>query len=88
MNYMFFGVAILMWVAMGIALISNPDTLRDLWASFRDLPLTAQGIGWLLLLPWMAAVWLWQVSWPAWIRLTLILSVAWVNLMMFYPRSA
>jgi hypothetical protein len=88
MNYVFFGIAIVMWLGIAAALLLNPDTLREVWTSFRGVPLIVQGIGWLLLLPWMAAVWLWSVSWLAWVRLTLIVGVAWVNLMMFYPRAA
>ena len=86
MNYIFFGVAIVMWLGIAAALVLNPGSLRDLWQSFRGMPLVAQGVGWLLLLPWMAAVWLWQVAWPVWLRLSLIVGVAWVNLYMFYPR--
>lgn len=88
MNYIFFGVAIVMWLSIAAALVLNPGALRDLWQSFRGMPLVAQGVGWVLLLPWMAAVWLWQVAWPAWLRLTLIVGLAWINLVMFFPRTA
>ena len=88
MMYVFFGIAVVMWLGIAATLIVSPGSLRDLWHAFRTVPLLVQGIGWLLLLPWMGAAWLWQVSWPVWLRLTLIAGLAWVNLVMFYPRPA
>ncbi len=61
-------------------LITNPAGLTEVWAWTRSLPLTVQGVIWLLFLPWMICLWIWTLPWAMPIRLVLVIAaLAWTN---------
>ena len=78
-------LAALLWAAFGVLLLWRQDYLVELWNSFRGQNLLLQGIEFIVLLPWVCALWLWNTGWLLWVRILLVLSLAWVNLYMFWP---
>ena len=84
-NVTIFFVAAILWVAFGALLISRQGDLGDLWSNFRGQHWLLQGIEFVLLLPWVLALWIWNTGWVLWIRIVLVLGLAWVNLVMFWP---
>jgi len=87
MPYLGFAVVVILWVAFGAALVASVGSLDELWAWARDQPLIVQGIMWVVLLPWMAALAIWESSWVLWAKLASIAGIAWANLYMFFPKS-
>ena len=81
-----FVVFLLIWVALGAALILNPGTVDELWVSLGGLPLVVQLVIWLLFLPVMAALWVWQTDWPELIRILIVLGLAGWTLLVFRPK--
>lgn len=73
------------WLVFAYLAFVFPGGLQAAWTWVRALPLLAQLVMWVLLLPWMLALWLWQLAWPAWIRLILVLGLAWVTYAMSVP---
>lgn len=61
-----------MWSAFSTLLIASPETLRDVWSWLTGLPLAAEVVMWILLLPWALALAAWQSSWDEWIRLLIV----------------
>ena len=74
------------WVAFGVALVWSQGSLDAAWRSVTSLPLIAQGVVWLLLLPVMLGLWIWETTWPMIVRLPLVVGVAGWNLLVFLPR--
>ena len=62
-------IFVVLWVGFAIALVVNREWLDILWSSARELPLVAEIIVWVLLLPIMVGLWIWESSWPALVRL-------------------
>jgi len=83
-----FGVLTLLWLGFGSALILNQTLLDNVWHMFRNLPMFAQVLVGLLLLPLIIGLWIWQTPWPLWIRLVLVLGLAWATLYTFYPKQS
>ena len=71
-NYLMFGLSTVATVAFAYYLITNPSVLNDAWTWIRQLPLIVQLLAWLLLLPWMIALWIWVQPWAVAIRLVLV----------------
>jgi hypothetical protein len=63
-----------MWVAFFILVFS--DQLAGLWSTLTHLPVVAEVVIWIALLPWMLGSWVWLGSWPLWIRVALVLCFA------------
>jgi hypothetical protein len=74
------------WLAFGVVLVREPARIETAWRRLRSLPVVAQALAWLLLLPVLAGVWIWRTTWPRVARLTLVGSLAGWNLLMFLPR--
>ena len=87
-NGVLFGIFALIWIAFAVGLIWSQGSLDQAWATVRGLPLIAQGVVWLLLLPAMAGLWIWETTWPIIVRLVLILGIAGWNLLVLLPRAA
>jgi hypothetical protein len=73
------------WLAFAYVAFGTPQGLAGAWAAVRALPLVAQLLVWLLLLPWMLALWVFQTGWPLWVRVLLILGLAWATYSMAVP---
>lgn len=81
-----FIIVVALWLAISWFSITRSGGTDELWTRFRDLPLIAQGVGGLLLLPWVLAVWVAQTAWPLWSKILLNASfVAW-TVIAFFPR--
>jgi hypothetical protein len=87
MPYLWFGLVIVGWVAFGAVLVAAAGSLDGLWDWVRAQALVVQGVMWVLLLPWMAALAIWESSWVLWLRLTAIGGIAGLNLYTFFPRG-
>lgn len=65
-------------------LITDPARLIEIWAWTRSLNILAQGLIWLLFLPWMICLWMWMLPVAMPIRLVLVIAaLAWINWLLF-----
>jgi hypothetical protein len=74
------------WVAFLVALVASRQTLDDVWAAVRDLPLVLEAPVWLLGFPFLLGLAIWQASWDEALRLALIGVLAVGYTLMFLPR--
>lgn len=81
-----FTIVVALWLAIGWYGITKSGGIDELWDRFRDLPLIAQGIGGLLLLPWVLAVWVAQTAWPLWSKFLLNGAFVVWTVFAFFPR--
>lgn len=61
-----------MWSAFSALLIASPETLEEIWSWLTGLPLAAEIVMWILLLPWALGLAVWQSSWDEWLRLLIV----------------
>jgi hypothetical protein len=87
MAYVWFGLAVIGWAVFGGLLVTAEGNLDQTWGWVRGRSVIAQGVMWLLLFPWMAALAIWQSTWEGWLRLTAIGGIAVANLYLFLPRG-
>lgn len=87
MPYLWFGLVVVGWVGFGALLIVAAGSLGEMWSWVRGQSLIVQGVMWLLLLPWMAALAIWESTWDLWVRLAVIGGVALANLYLFFPKA-
>jgi len=81
-----FAIVVAFWLAIGWYGITKSGGISELWERFRDLPLLAQGVGGLLLLPWVLAVWVAQTAWPLWSKVLLNAAFVVWTVVAFFPR--
>ncbi|HEY8446189.1 MAG TPA: hypothetical protein VIL01_03710 [Thermomicrobiales bacterium] len=81
------GIFLLLWLAFAAALIFDRGALDSIWQWIRDLPLAAEVIVWVVLLPLVAGLWIWESDWSLGLRLSLIIIVAIANLIVLGPKS-
>ena len=75
-----------MWLAFGVALVTNRAAIDQAWLTLSGLPLPLQAVAWLLSLPVMAGLWVWGTDWPEALRLVVIVGLAAWNILVFLPR--
>jgi hypothetical protein len=75
------------WLAFLAALVASRQTLDDVWAAVRDLPLLVEGLAWLLGFPFLLGLAIWQSSWDEAVRLAAIAVLAVAYTFMFVPRQ-
>jgi hypothetical protein len=71
-NYLIFGLSTAASIAFAYYLFTDPGRLVELWTWIRQLPILVQILAWLLLLPWMFALWIWVQPWALVIRIALV----------------
>jgi hypothetical protein len=71
-----FAFMVAMWSAFFTLLVAAPDSLADGWHWLTGLPLAAEIVMWILLLPWALGLAVWQSSWQEWLRLLVVAVVA------------
>ena len=81
------GGVFLLWIAFGALIVFWPATLTDLWEQFVDANLIMQVIVGVLLLPWVAATWVWQSDWSTVARASVIVFLVLGTIITFAPRS-
>jgi len=59
----------ILWVGFAVALVVNPEWLDLLWNWVRGLPLVAEIVVWVVLLPITVGLWIWTSSGPVLLRL-------------------
>lgn len=74
------------WLVFWAVLIFDSGEIAGFWDTFRDWPLLAQLVVGLLLLPVVAATWVWQTDWSLWARLAVVLLLFAVSTAAFSPR--
>ena len=84
-NYLMFGLSTVATLAFAYYLITNPGVLNDAWAWIRQLPLVVQLLAWLLLLPWMIALWIWTQPWALAVRLVLVVGTLLFTEYLMFP---
>jgi hypothetical protein len=70
-----FGLSTAATIAFAYYLITDPSRLNDVWSWTRSLPLLVQGVMWLLLLPWMIALFIWSTPLALVVRIVLVVAV-------------
>ncbi len=79
-----FVLSLIVSVAFGFFLLTEPSRLTEAWHAVRGLPLLVQLVLWALLLPWMIALWVWALPWALWLRLVLVIGILlWCNWLLF-----
>ena len=76
-----------LWVAFVVAIIWSQGSLDAVWAWLRGLPIVAQVVVGVALLPVVAGLWVWESGWPLVARLVIVGGIAFANLYTFFPRS-
>jgi len=76
---------VLGWLVFGYLAFFAAGGLQGAWQAVRGLPILVQLLVWLLLLPWMMALWIYQTGWALWLRLLLIAGLIWVTYSMAVP---
>lgn len=69
-----FAWMVAMWASFFVLLLA--DRIGDIWSWVRDLPLLAELVLWVALLPWLLGAAVWTSSWAGWLRLLLVLLFA------------
>ena len=87
-NFGSFGILSILWLGFGAALLFNQALLETTWHLFRGLPIVAQALLGLLLLPVILGLWIWQTPWPLWICLILVIGLGWATLYTFFPKHS
>ncbi len=82
-----FAILTILWLGFGAALIFNQAILDTIWQIFRSLPLWAQIIVGLLLLPLILGLWIWETPWPLWIRLILVIGLGFATIYTFFSKQ-
>jgi NADH:ubiquinone oxidoreductase subunit 6 (subunit J) len=80
-------LAVVVTLAFGYALLSDPSRLTEAWLWVRSLPLLIQLLMWALLLPWMAALWVWSLPWPLWLRITSVIAIVAFTDFILFPAK-
>jgi hypothetical protein len=86
-NVLVFVLFAVLWLCLAAAHVASPTQLDEFWRAFRRRSVAVQALGWLLLLPLAAALFIWERRWHVGVRLVLVLGIALVNLFMFFPRG-
>ena len=87
-NYGSFAILTLSWLGFGAALLFDQALLDTVWQLFRGLPLVAQIVLGLVLLPLVLGLWIWQTPWPLWIRVILVIGLGFATIYTFFPRQS
>ena len=83
-----FGILTILWLGFAAALVFNQALLDTVWQTLRGLPIVAQAVVWLLVLPVALGLWIWESPWPIWIRLILVVGLAIATIYTFYPKQS
>ncbi len=79
------------WGVFAYLLLVASGGLTAAWEWVRSLPLLIQLVMWLLLLPWMLALWISQTPWAPAVRIILIAGIAlatfWISIPPLFRRS-
>lgn len=86
-NVLVFVLFAVLWLCFAAALVVAPAELDELWQGYRRRNVGVQAVGWLLLLPLTAALFVWERRWQVALRLVIVLAIAGVNLLVFFPRG-
>ena len=83
-----FVLFLILWVAVGAALIRSRGDIEAAWAWLRARPFVVQLFLWLLFLPVLVGLWVYRTTWPIAVRLVVMAGIAGWNLLIFLPRAA
>lgn len=70
------------WLAFAVIVLFRPDTLGDIWRWLGDLPIVAEVLMWIFLLPWVVGIAIWESGVGEWQRAVLVslIALAWIAL--------
>jgi len=80
-----FALSMVVSLAMGYYLFTDPSRLADAWVWVRSLPLIVQVVLWLLLLPWMLALWVCSMPWALGVRMAIVIALLVVSEYLLFP---
>jgi hypothetical protein len=76
------------WAVFFTLLVAAPEALDEIWAWVTGLPLAAEIVMWVLLLPWLVGLAVWQSDWSPLARVLVLALVAGGWILASLPRSA
>jgi ABC-type amino acid transport system permease subunit len=82
-----FGAMVALWTIFLTLLVVSPETLDDTYDWLRGLPLLAEILMWIVLLPWALAHLVWESSWEQWVRVVVLVLLVTVHLAVSAPRE-
>lgn len=82
-----FALFVVLWAAFVVALVVSQGSIDAVWEWLRGLPMVAQAVVGLALLPVVAGLWVWETGWPVAVRLIIVGGLAVATLYTFLPRS-
>jgi hypothetical protein len=80
-----FGLSMVLSLAFGYYLATDPSRLADVWIWVRSLPLMVQVVLWLVLLPWMLSLWILSMPWALGVRIALVVVLLVVSEYLLLP---
>ena len=78
--------AVGVWAAFLVTMAVAPDTLDSIWQWFSQQDPMLRVAGWLVALPWTAALAAWESSWPVLIRFVIVVALAFGTVLAYAPR--
>jgi hypothetical protein len=75
------------WAIFFALLVAAPEALDEIWVWVRDLPLAAEIVVWIILLPWLVGLAVWQSDWSPLARGLVLALVAGGWILASLPRT-
>jgi hypothetical protein len=85
---LWFAVVILGWFALAYVAVSVPGGLYTAAEWIGTLNLSVRILMWILLLPYMAAIWVWTSTWVLWVRILVVGALVLGTLLASRPRRS
>jgi hypothetical protein len=70
------GIMVPAWITFIVLLAWYPETLDTIWSWLRGLPLAAEIVMWIVMLPWALGLLVWESSLVTWASVLLIVLMA------------
>jgi hypothetical protein len=70
------GIMVPAWITFFVLLAWYPETLDTIWNWLRTLPLPAEIVMWIVMLPWAVGLAIWESSLATWLSVGLVVLLA------------
>ncbi len=84
---LWFSLVLLGWFGLAYIAVTVPGGIYAAWEWVLGQGLLVQILMWLLLLPYMLAMWLWAMPWAESLRIVAVLAVFVASLVLSRPRA-
>jgi len=83
-----FALSVLVSLAFGYYLVTDPTRLADAWVTVRSLHFVFQIVLWLIFLPWMLALWVWSLPLAYGLKVVIVVAIMLFANFLLFPRRA